>query len=147
MSPDLRLIKKLEEKVKELEGCHADINNIYSSGAVEGYSDEPLGLWKKKRNHGNPRQERQLMEFYKTAMKALGPHIVYSSWLGVPRHQDSLAIESRSRAIPLPKAKADAKAKPKAKAKANAAGGNGDEEPAPPQKGKRQPKAKAKNRA
>jgi len=37
------LIAKLEEKITELDGIHNDINAIYSSGAVEGYSEEKLG--------------------------------------------------------------------------------------------------------
>ena len=40
----LRLINKFAEKIKELEGLHSEINEIYSNGAVEGYSDANLGL-------------------------------------------------------------------------------------------------------
>ena len=39
VKPYLRLIAKLNEKVNELEMCHKNINDVYSSGAVEGYSD------------------------------------------------------------------------------------------------------------
>ena len=39
LKPDLRLIAKLGVKVSDLEKCHEDINDVYSSGAVEGYSD------------------------------------------------------------------------------------------------------------
>lgn len=37
-----RMIEKLENKIKELEKVHDQINDIYCSGAVEGYTPESL---------------------------------------------------------------------------------------------------------
>lgn len=36
--PSLRFVTKLAEKVSELDGIHGEINEVYSNGAVEGYS-------------------------------------------------------------------------------------------------------------
>lgn len=88
----LRLINKLAEKVVELEGVHSSINDIFSSGAVEGYSDEKLDvlvlgktaietmdskhLLSCNCDSGSwfcfvyLRQEKSLMGMYKKAMKA-----------------------------------------------------------------------------
>ena len=38
-----RLISKLGEKTVELDDLHGKINEVYSNGAVEGYSEEYLG--------------------------------------------------------------------------------------------------------
>lgn len=72
------------------------INDIYSSGAVEGYSEELLSrkkCWKKPNNtlryleiatpcYSNcsisPRQERQLMVCYKEAMKLPMPQVFFT---------------------------------------------------------------------
>ena len=80
----LRLINKLAEKVVELEGVHSSINDIYSSGAVEGYSDEKLDVLVLGKTAIETmdskhllwfcfvylRQEKSLMGMYKKAMKA-----------------------------------------------------------------------------
>mmetsp|Transcript_39505 Transcript_39505/g.85259 ORF Transcript_39505/g.85259 Transcript_39505/m.85259 type:complete len:531 (+) Transcript_39505:45-1637(+) len=96
-------IGKLELKVKDLDQLHGEINDVYASGAVEGYADK---------------HEVDLRELYKKATKSV---------------QDALTLESRSKAIPLPKAKPlpnkpGAKMPAKAKAKAKAAPNCPDEE-------------------
>lgn len=40
----LRFIGKLDLKIKELEPVLANITEVYSSGAVEGYSEQMLNL-------------------------------------------------------------------------------------------------------
>ena len=37
-----RLNTKIGEKISELDGIHTKINDVYSCGAVEGYSEEHL---------------------------------------------------------------------------------------------------------
>jgi len=83
--PQAALITKIDEKISELDGIHTKINDVYSCGAVEGYSEE---------------QEKTLLGLYKTAMKA---------------SSDAMAVEMRAKSIPLPKAKAVPKTKAKAK--------------------------------
>lgn len=39
----LRLIEKLVQKATELDDLHSKINEVYSNGAVEGYSQRNLG--------------------------------------------------------------------------------------------------------
>ena len=36
------MIAKIDDLIKNLDGSHSDINSIFSSGAVEGYSAEFL---------------------------------------------------------------------------------------------------------
>ena len=38
----MRFIGKLEAKIKELDGLHNQVNDVYSSGAVEGYTSQKL---------------------------------------------------------------------------------------------------------
>lgn len=38
----LRFIAKLRAKITELDSLHNDVNTVYSSGAVEGYTKQPL---------------------------------------------------------------------------------------------------------
>ena len=38
----MRFIGKLDAKIKELDGLHNQVNDVYSSGAVEGYTDGKL---------------------------------------------------------------------------------------------------------
>ena len=42
VSAHLRFIGKLELKVKDLDQLHGEINDVYASGAVEGYADKKL---------------------------------------------------------------------------------------------------------
>ena len=37
-----RLITKIQEKMSELDGIHIKINDVYSCGAVDGYTEEHL---------------------------------------------------------------------------------------------------------
>ena len=84
-----RLITKLAEKVVELDDLHAKINEVYSQGAVEGYTDEYLGSILQKKSFDSPvnpnfkaktpmthttytlpRQEKDLMVLHKRAMRS-----------------------------------------------------------------------------
>ena len=38
----MRFIGKLDAKLKELDGLHNQVNEVYSSGAVEGYTSQKL---------------------------------------------------------------------------------------------------------
>lgn len=38
----MRFIGKLDAKIKELDGLHNQVNDVYSSGAVEGYTTQKL---------------------------------------------------------------------------------------------------------
>lgn len=84
----LRLIQKIGQKVTELDDLHSKIYDVYSNGAVEGYSQENLGYnfllwWPTTSFHTlpswlhienrRPRQEDQLLDLYKKAMRAYGP--------------------------------------------------------------------------
>lgn len=84
----LRYLGKLELKVMDLEKIHGEINDIYAAGAVEGYSEQRAGfkacflsglytiLVACTHRSWLPnlfRQEKDLRELYKKAMKTSGP--------------------------------------------------------------------------
>ena len=127
-----RLIKKLHEKSAELEAAYNKINQVYSSGAVEGYTSEHFGsclpsiaicAQGRGKAAGLLQGDRQSVLSSEQGLTfpfwPMWHYKLYDfevEWT-CPRCSDLAALETRTRSIPIPKAAPKAKGKGKGKGK------------------------------